>query len=69
MVSIQDREHGAILLKEIGKEPQGFLIHGATKVFKVRMELLVLFIERIELSHLKPLAREMLCQPSNFKTS
>ena len=63
MVGIDEREHGAVLLEEVGEEALGFFLHITAQGDERREVSLTLLVERGDVAHVQPLAAELTGQP------
>ena len=59
VVGINQRKHGPILLKQIGKETFCLLLHGTTERDERREVPLALLIKRGKVAYVQPLAAEL----------
>ena len=59
MVGVEDIEHGAVALEEVGEEPDGLLVHRAPERGELGEDLLALLVVRVEAADVEPLAGEL----------
>ena len=59
VVGVEDVEHRAVALEEVGEEPDRFLVHRAAEADEGREVPLALLVERVEVVDVQPLAGEL----------
>ena len=58
VIGVEQREDGAIRLKEVCEKAHGFLLHGAAQSYKGGEVAFAFFVERFQVAHVQPLAAE-----------